>query len=38
MVHVAPVHDEVQAQLPELMHVPPFEQPGMQAAKYENQC
>lgn len=34
IVHVAPDHDAVQAQTPELMHVPPFEQAGKHAAKY----
>ena len=34
IVHVAPLHDAVHAQFPELIQVPPFEQAGTQAAKF----
>ena len=32
-VHVAPVHDEVQAQVLGAVHVPPFEHVGEQTAR-----
>jgi hypothetical protein len=34
IVHVAPVHDAVQAQVPEVIQVPLFEQAGKHTAKY----
>ena len=34
IVHVAPLHDAVQAQFPEVIQVPPFEHAGTQAAKF----